>query len=584
MPAFVDTGAMRLTHLRVERFRGILNLDWHVPDRLTCLVGPGDSAKTTVLEAVAVLGSTRAAGFSDYDFHGATSEAGPIVIEGVFADMPEPLLADNRFGMDLVGLDSGGIVHAEPGEHEPAIRIRLDVDASLEPVWRVISTRNPDGRVLTARDRAALGISRLGDAPERQFNLARGSALARAIAQPDEVAEVLAEAYRAARSAVRGTDLSALDPAVRRASTTSAQVGAGDVADRLAISLEVSPTAAGGLTLHADAIPVRAAGLGTRRLVALGIELGGNDAGSVVCIDELEHGLEPHRIRHLVRSLRRLVTPLEGSSAGQLLFTSHSPVILSELGHQGVAVVHNRAGNLDIRAVPVEITALVRAAPEALLAKKVVIGEGKTEAGLVRAYDRHWPIRHNGDALAQRGIAVVEGGGNEAPKRALHLARLGFDVLLLADSDVPLDPDVTTLEAEGVTVVVWEGAVCTERRVLTDLSWAGVARAFDLVVGDPDRDASSVMDAILGSAEGVAALARTGILRPACGDDPDSAMAAGLTEDEVRQAFASASVNRKWFKRIDSGEALGEILATDDRAAGQPSGTAMSVVELFSYG
>ena len=35
MPAFVDTCAMRLTHLRVERFRGILNLDWHVPDRLT---------------------------------------------------------------------------------------------------------------------------------------------------------------------------------------------------------------------------------------------------------------------------------------------------------------------------------------------------------------------------------------------------------------------------------------------------------------------------------------------------------------------------------------------------------------------
>ncbi len=196
MASFVDTCAMRLTHLRVERFRGILLLDWHVPDRLTCLVGPGDSAKTTVLEAVSLLGSTRAAGFSDYDFHGATSGAGPIVIEGVFADMPETLLADNRFGMDLVGVDAGGTIHAEPGEHEPAIRIRLDVDASLEPVWRVISTRNPDGRVLTARDRAALGISRLGDAPERQFNLARGSALARAIAQPDEVAEVLAEAYR----------------------------------------------------------------------------------------------------------------------------------------------------------------------------------------------------------------------------------------------------------------------------------------------------------------------------------------------------------------------------------------------------
>jgi putative ATP-dependent endonuclease of OLD family len=574
---------MRLTHLRIERFRGILSLDWIFSDRLTCLIGPGDSAKTTVLEAVALLGSTRTAGFSDYDFFGATGAAGSIVIEGVFADLPDQLLADNRFGLELMGVDADGTLHDEPGDHEAAIRVRLDVDSSLEPVWRVISTRSPDGRPLTARDRAALGISRLGDSPERQFNLARGSALARAIAQPDDVAEVLAEAYRSAQSAVRGTDLTALDPAVQLAAKASTQVGAGDVADTLGISLEVSPTAAGGLTLHSGAIPVRRAGLGTRRLVALGVELGSNVAGGVVCIDELEHGLEPHRIRHLVRSLRTFVTRGDGFPSGHVLFTSHSPVILSELGHSGLAVVHNRGGNVEIREVPAELTAVVRAAPEAFLAQKVVIGEGKTEAGLVRAHDRYWAVGHNSEALAQRGVAVIEGGGNEAPKRAVHLAGLGFDVLLLADSDVPLDPDVPALEAAGVTVVAWEGAVCTERRIVTDLSWEGLRRVVEFVVGDPDRTSVSVVNAIVASFEGSAALARLGIDRTACGNDLDSLRAAGLDEREIRQAIASAAVKRKWFKRIDTGEVLGEILASDEAAASQPSGRAMSAVESFCY-
>ena len=574
---------MRLWHLTIERFRGIAHLDWRVPDRLTCLVGPGDSAKTTVLDAISLLGSTRAGGFTDLDFFNATTAAGPILIEGVFADLPESLLADHRFGLDLIGVDDQGTTQEEPGDHNPAVRIRLDVDASLEPVWRIVSTRNPDGRVLTARDRAALALSRLGDDPERQFSLGRGSALARAVAQPDDVAEVLAQAYRTARAAVSGTDLSALDPAVELTATTSTQMGAGEVANSLAIALEVSPTAAGGLTLHSGAIPIRAAGLGTRRLVALGIELGSNEAGSVVCIDELEHGLEPHRTRHLVRTLRTLVTPVDGSSAGQVMFTSHSPVILSEMGSMGIAVVHSRDGALDIRDVPEQLTAVVRAAPEALLARRVIVGEGKTEAGVIRAHDGVWAASHNSESLAQRGVAVVEGGGSEAPLRALRLAELGFDVLLLADSDVPLNPDAKSLTAGGVHVVTWANDMFTEQRALSDLSWNGVQAAFDFVVSDPDRTASSVIDAILGSKPGKAALQRAELTRNDCGESLDAVVAAGVTEEEVREAFAKAASDRSWFKRIDTGEALGALLATDDRAKDGPFGKAIKLVEAFAY-
>ena len=44
---------MRIRHLRIRNFRGIRELDWAVPDQtLFCLVGRGDSTKSTILEAL----------------------------------------------------------------------------------------------------------------------------------------------------------------------------------------------------------------------------------------------------------------------------------------------------------------------------------------------------------------------------------------------------------------------------------------------------------------------------------------------------------------------------------------------------
>lgn len=42
---------MELKHLRVKRFRGIRELDWTPGGRMVCLIGAGDSTKTTILTA-----------------------------------------------------------------------------------------------------------------------------------------------------------------------------------------------------------------------------------------------------------------------------------------------------------------------------------------------------------------------------------------------------------------------------------------------------------------------------------------------------------------------------------------------------
>ena len=43
---------MKIRLIKIDRFRGIRELEWRVGGSFVCLVGPGDSTKTTILDAV----------------------------------------------------------------------------------------------------------------------------------------------------------------------------------------------------------------------------------------------------------------------------------------------------------------------------------------------------------------------------------------------------------------------------------------------------------------------------------------------------------------------------------------------------
>ena len=84
--------------LWIQNFRGIKELDWKLPtdQRLVALVGPGDSGKSTILDAVHfLLGDRWNVPFADTDFFGGDVEK-PISIRALVMDIPAALKKRRR--------------------------------------------------------------------------------------------------------------------------------------------------------------------------------------------------------------------------------------------------------------------------------------------------------------------------------------------------------------------------------------------------------------------------------------------------------------------------------------------------------
>ena len=81
---------MRIRHISIRNFRGIRELDWTIPDKtLFCLIGRGDSTKSTILEAVrrAFYPQWNLA-FHDADFFQCVP-ANTICIDVILGDIPD---------------------------------------------------------------------------------------------------------------------------------------------------------------------------------------------------------------------------------------------------------------------------------------------------------------------------------------------------------------------------------------------------------------------------------------------------------------------------------------------------------------
>ena len=228
-------------------------------------------------------------------------------------------------------------------------------------------------------------------------------------------------------------------------------------------------------------------------MLLCGIQTIGLEEGHITLFDEVEFGLEPHRITRLIKHVRE-------DKRGQYFLTTHSPIVLRELTVKELHIVHNKGGVVQIISAAKdglkehEIQGKIRSSTEAFMAKKVVVCEGATEVGFLRGFD-DYQIGKERDSFSFHGVALLDArGASKVKALAEAFKSLSYDVSVLADGDAE-NQFSTADEAElvklGIPTYVWSDKLSLEERAFQDLPWAFVLGSVSLAqdeLGYPVHD------------------------------------------------------------------------------------------------
>jgi hypothetical protein len=443
-------------------------------------------------------------------------------------------------------------IHDDPAdEDEDVLTIRLSVDSSLEPHWVVIKDSNPEPRPISWRDRELLGVASLGTNVDRNLTWSRGSALAR-LTDSQSSGHVMAVANRKAREAVGAMQLDGWQQIADQAEEFAKIYGVR--VNDLQPGLDVHAIRFGQsiLSLYDGPVPLQSLGLGSKRLAALAVQKAGIGTSSVVLVDEVEHGLEPHRIRKLLKIL------CEDRNEGQVIMTSHSPtpVIARSVGVLRFTRLSD-GGCLDVltcdQGSQDGLQGAIRRCPMAVFAKTVIVCEGKTEEALCRALNITWAMNHEGEDFELRGIIAVTGGGDAAPETARQFSKLGYKTIFLGDSDKAINPSEQQLRDSGVDVFRWDGQMATEQRICADVPVETLQEI--MALASEVRGDQSCIDSFksqLGKLGVDTALVTSLSL--------DAWQQSGINENAIRVAIGKAAKLSGWFKDLNNGERLAELV------------------------
>jgi putative ATP-dependent endonuclease of the OLD family len=537
-----------IRHLRIERFRGINTLNWQPFAGVNCLIGPGDSGKSTILEAIDLcLTPRRYALFGEADFYHLETRD-PIIIEVTLGELEDAMLDIDTYARFLRGFDhASGQIEDEPsGTLEPVLTLRLEVGDDLIPRWTLFAERakeRHESRDLSARDRSRIAPTRLGAYADTHLAWGQRSILNRFGDERPDAGAALAQARSAAKQAF-GQGSGALFDETLEIVCSVARELAVDIGPSAKALLDTQQVSMGNgvIALHdANNVPLRNLGLGSSRLLVAGLQRRSAIGSHIALIDEIEHGLEPYRITQLLHVL--------GSKAAgsfQLFLTTHSPVVLRELSAPQVVVMRRaQAGNEPHRVLAVggaeDRQKTLRACAEAFLTPRVLVCEGKTEVGLMRGLDLYWH-EHQEPTLAWCGVYAADGGGTEAVNRALVFAELGYETAILRDDDVALSAhNRAKLDAAGIRIFQWDSRQSFEQALMSACPVEAILSLLEIAV---ETRGEAVIEAdIKAVSNGASSLERC---RSGC-DAP-----------EVRDILAKASVRKPgWFKLIEPGERIG---------------------------
>lgn len=562
----------RIRLIEIRNFRGIKTLDWHPRPGINCLVGPGDSGKSTILDAIDLcLGARRNAQFSDADFHGLNVQS-PISISVTLGELNDKLKILDAYGLYLRGYDDLlGTIEEEPSaDNETVLTINLTVSSDLEPVWTLVSDRaasQGQSRNLAWADRIKIAPTRLGAYAENNLSWRRGSVLNLLSEERADASVALVQAARDARTTFGEQAGKQLSETLGIVEDTANELGIpfGKSLKALLDSHSIS-FSGGTISLHDDdGVPLRGLGVGSTRLLIAGLQRKAANESTIILIDELEHGLEPHRITRLLGSIGAKEDP----PPLQVFVTTHSPVAICELNASQLQALRSDANSHRAQIVPTTdaIQGTIRRYPEALLAPTVVVCEGASEVGFLRGLDQFRSAKGQ-KSLAAMGVALVDGNGaDQVFRRAQVFQVLGYRAAVLRDDDVQPTPELAvTFVSKGGKVTAWRSGLALEDELFQSLSVVAVMKLLALAI---DIHGEELVNAtIVSASNGTFTLAT-------CQADFPS---------QIRVHLGKASRTKKsgWFKSVSWMEQVArDIVAPDLQNCDR--GFANTIYDLFKW-
>ncbi|MHB1107552.1 MAG: ATP-dependent nuclease [Lutibacter sp.] len=526
---------------KINNFRGIESFEqvFGISD-FVCLIGRGDSGKTTILDAISyVLSPNWNLTIKDTDFHNCDVSK-PIEIEVSLYDLPKKLIQESKFGLYIRGLNkTDDTIEDEIEDNlEIVLTLKLIVEKNLEPKWYIINSRQ-DPIEISSSERSELNMFQISDYIDSHFSWDKRSPL-KALFKLDEeqssMGDVLTQSMRNVKEEVDKKEFKEFDNVLTKIVAISKVFGIDISNVSTSLDLKNISLSDSRFSLYDQNVPFRLKGKGSKRLISIAIQAELAKSGGIVLIDEIEQGLEPDRAQHLAKTLK-------SNNAGQVFITTHSRDVLVELEAENLFIVKSKETSL--RKLNNSLQGAIRKNPEAFFSDKVIVCEGATEVGFCRALNND-RLAKGKDNIALKGVRLVDGTGTEFVNYCKAFIGCGYKVCAFCDSDVEnINSKKIGLKEIGVEIIDCEDKLALERQLFKELPWEAIQKM--------------VMYAIeLKSLESIQDSVKANFIKSYEEKDYHWIIA---DSPKMREVLGEVSIKEKkeWFKRIDHGEKIGNI-------------------------
>lgn len=528
--------------LKISNYKGIKKFEqvFGMTD-FVCLIGRGDSGKTTILEAInAVLSASWNLTFYDTDFYNSDIN-NSIEIEVSLYDLPNKILQESKFGLHKRFLTKEGVItdnvfDEELDERVNMLTIKLTVEKDLEPKWLVTNNRAGQESVeIRANDRASLNVFLVSDYIDRHFSWSKGNPLYSLLKEEDTTTgktNVIIDAFRDVKDKIDPTSFNYLEGVVKKIKAASSTLGVDIANTNTTIDFKDISIKDGRICLHENKVPFRLKGKGSKRLISIAIQTELANSGGILLIDEIEQGLESDRAQHLVRTLKN-------QKKGQVFITTHSRDIIVEIQSENIYRI--KRGGESLFSFDSSLQSCLRNNPEAFFAKRVLVCEGATEVGICRAINEN-RVSNGKSSFSILGIGIVDGSGSSFVKYCEDFKAVDIDTCAFCDSDdQPINSKKSVLKEKGIFIIDCDNGNAIEEQIFKELHWEGIVKLIDYAIEEKGE------------------VSITELTKTQFGKDLPIDWKI-KEADGIRVALGKASTLKSWFKRIDHGIFLGETL------------------------